>query len=151
MDATPHARDGKLSGQCLCGAVRIEIDGTHVAAVGACHCQMCQRWTGALFATFDAEDAAVTVSGEVARYRSSALSERAFCPVCGSNLWMRDHEEGANYELMPGLFREAAGFPLKSEIYIDQAPAYVRLAGDHPRHTAAEYAARNATVEGDAP
>jgi hypothetical protein len=112
---------------------------------------MCQRWTGALFATFDATEQAVTVSGEVARYRSSALSERAFCPVCGSNLWMRDHEKGASYELMPGLFREAAGFPLKSEIYIDQAPAHVRLAGDHPRHTAAEYAARNATVEGDAP
>ncbi len=149
-ESKEYLRRGTLTGHCLCGAVRIDVEGEHEAAVGVCHCHMCQTWSGLLFGTFDAAAGAVTVSGEVTRYRSSALSERAFCPVCGSNLWMRNHAEGASYELMPGLFRGAAGFPLRSEIYVDQAPAHVRLAGDHPRLTAAEYAARNATVEGDA-
>ena len=45
----------------------------------------------------------------VARFRSSGFAERAFCPVCGSHLWMRNTGADAEaYELMPGLFD--AGF-----------------------------------------
>ena len=152
MDLSQYEREGRLHGRCLCGDVTIEIDGGHVAAVGACHCFICQQWSGALYATFDARADAVTVTGEVARFRSSDHAERAFCPTCGAHLWYRNvMREAAAYELMAGLFREAAGFPLVSEIYVDQAPAYVSLAGDHPRKTAAEYEARTTSVEGDDP
>jgi hypothetical protein len=40
------SQTGRLSGACLCGAVHIAIDGHYVAAVGACHCSMCQRSAG---------------------------------------------------------------------------------------------------------
>ena len=136
------ARD--LTGNCLCGAVTITVAGAHDPRIGACHCRMCQRWSGGLFLNFAAEAEAVSVSGEVTRYASSAFAERAFCPRCGSHLWMRDTDrEGATFDLMPGLFDAAAGWPLRSEIYIDRAMACVSLGGDHDRKTEAEYEAKN--------
>lgn len=142
-----------LSGRCLCGAVTIVVtESDH--AIGACHCRMCQRWSGAVFAAFDAPAHAVTVTGEVRRYRSSAFAERAFCPACGSHLWFSDVEEGgtpSTYELMPGLFDEALSWPLRSEVYADRAMASMRLAGEHRRRTRAEYEAGDKFVEGDAP
>ncbi|WP_138935697.1 GFA family protein [Roseovarius arcticus] len=141
----------KLEGRCLCGAVQITVSGAHDTGVAVCHCYRCQRWSGALYATFNAPSTSVVVTGPVTRYSASPLAERAFCGTCGSNLWLRDHEEGAKFELMAGLFKGASKFPLISEIYIDQAPAYAPLTGDHPRKTAAEYEAHNPAVQGDTP
>jgi len=146
----PYRRTGRLEGQCLCGSVTIKVDGDHVAALGACHCLMCQRWTGTVFMAFEAAAGSVSVTGPAVTHQTSGFAERAFCSTCGSALWLRNLGDGADYELMPGLFPDAAAFPLVSEIYIDRAPAYVPLAGDHPRKTRALYEARNLFVEGDA-
>lgn len=137
-----------ITGQCLCGAVTVTV-AHHGGFTGACHCRMCQRWSGALYVSFPAPAAGVTISGKVARYQSSTFSERAFCPVCGSHLWMRDTgADDADYELMPGLFDTARTIPLKSEIYTDRALPGLALAGDHSRATRAEYEAKNPHVEG---
>ena len=141
-----------LAGHCLCGAVTITVAGQHDPRVGACHCRMCQRWSGGLFLCFTAEASAVTVTGEVARYRSSSFAERAFCSRCGSHLWFNDVETDGkprSYELMPGLFDAARSWPLRSEIYVDRAMTCVQLAGDHRRKSRAEYEAENPFIEGD--
>jgi hypothetical protein len=137
-----------LEGHCLCGAVTVLVP-EGPGWVGACHCRMCQRWSGGLFLCFPADG--VTVDGPVARHASSAFAERAFCSVCGSHLWMRngDYPEG-HYELMPGLFDAAHDWPLRSEVYADCAMASVRLTGDHRRATRADYELKNPHVQGDA-
>jgi len=141
---------GPIEGHCLCGAVSIRVAHTDDARPGVCHCRLCQRWSGALFACFAVPADAVSVAGEIARYASSSFAERAFCPTCGSHLWMRDTKEpGDDYELMPGLFDAARDWPLRSEIYSDRALASVPLAGDHPRATRAEFEAEYPFVEGD--
>ncbi|MFN7595280.1 MAG: GFA family protein [Cereibacter sp.] len=140
----------QLAGHCLCGAVTVRVAGPHDPRPGACHCRMCQRWSGGLFLCFSADAAGVTVDGPVTSYASSDFAERAFCPVCGSHLWMRDNT-GATYDLMPGLFDEARDQPLRSEVYADRAMASVRLQGDHRRATQAEYEQKNQHVAGVAP
>lgn len=138
-----------MDGHCLCGAVKVTV-AHHGGFTGACHCRMCQRWSGALFVCFNAPADAVTVTGEVARYQSTDFAERAFCPRCGSHLWMRD-TGGDSYDLMPGLFDAARAIPLTSEIYTDRALPGLALAGDHRRATRAEYEAKNPHLEGDMP
>ncbi len=145
-----NQRSGYLEGHCLCGQVTIRVDGLHDPSPGACHCRMCQRWTGGLFLCFFAEESAVSVAGQVTRFASSAFAERAFCPACGTHLWMRDvTEDNPGYDLMPGLFDAAQAWPMRSEIYSDMAMHAIRLAGDHPRLTRAEYEAKNPHIEGD--
>jgi hypothetical protein len=139
-----------MDGHCLCGAVTIEVAGAHDPRPGACHCRMCQRWSGGLFLCFNADAAGVAVTGPVRRYASSSFAERAFCSVCGSHLWMRNGNDGA-YDLMPGLFDAVLTEPLRSEVYVDRAMASVRLAGDHPTATQAVYEQKNKFVEEHAP
>ncbi|MGB3408776.1 MAG: GFA family protein [Jannaschia sp.] len=145
-----------MQGACLCGAVRIAVSGAYVAAVGACHCRLCRTWSGTSFAGFEASAAAVTVTGAVTEFRSSPFATRAFCPVCGSHLWLRNDGPDSDYEFVPGAFPAAAEFPLISEIYVDVAARHARLAGDHATGTRAAYEATNPfvanslTSEGDA-
>jgi hypothetical protein len=141
-----------IFGHCLCGAVTIRVAGGHDPRPGACHCRMCQRWSGGVFLCFEADAAGVAVEGPVTRFASSDFAERAFCTVCGSHLWLRDTgPDDTTYEFMPGLFDEARDWPLRSEVYADRAMASVRLAGDHPRATQAEYETKNQFVPGDTP
>ena len=141
-----------LTGHCLCGAVTIGVAGVHDPRAGACHCRMCQRWSGGLFLCFNADATGVTVVGPVTRHTSSTFAERAFCSVCGSHLWFRNTgPESTTYELMPGLFDDARDWPLRSEIYIDRAMTSAKLAGDHPRATQAEYEQKNSFVAGNSP
>ena len=141
-----------LSGHCLCVAVAITVAGKHDPRVGACHCRMCPRWSGGLFLCSQADASAVSVQGEVTRYRSSAFAERAFCPRCGSHLWFNDVGEGgqpSRYELVPGMFDTARSWPLRSEIDVDRAMASVFLPGEHRCKTRAEYEAGNPFVGSD--
>ncbi len=142
---------GAITGHCLCGAVSIAVAGAHDPRPGACHCRMCQRWSGGLFLCFNADAAGVTVTGPVARYASSDFAERAFCSVCGSHLWMRNTgTEDNSYDLMPGLFDKAHDWPLRSEVYVDCAMASVQLAGEHRHATQDEYEEKNPFVRGGA-
>lgn len=140
----------QMTGHCLCGAVTVRVAGGHDPRPGACHCRMCQRWSGGLFLCFNADADGVAIDGPITRHASSDFAERAFCSVCGSHLWMRDRT-GNSYDLMPGLFDEARDWPLRSEVYADRAMASVRLEGDHRRATRAEYENKNQYVTGDAP
>lgn len=141
-----------ITGHCLCGAVSITVAGAHDPRPGACHCRMCQRWSGGLFLCFNADAAGVTVDGPVTRFASSDFAERAFCSVCGSHLWMRNTSPALGaYDLMPGLFDAELTQPLRSEVYADCAMTSVQLAGDHRRATQAEYEKKNQFVQGDAP
>ncbi|NKB29076.1 MAG: GFA family protein [Rhodobacteraceae bacterium] len=137
-----------IQGHCLCGAVTIRVAGHHDPRPGACHCRMCQRWSGGLFLCFEADAGGVTIEGPVTHYASSEFAERAFCSTCGSHLWMRDLN-ASSYELMPGLFDAVLDAPLRSEVYVDRAMASVQLTGDHPTATAEVYEAKNAHVEGE--
>jgi len=139
-----------MTGRCLCGAVTVRVAGPHDPRPGACHCRMCQRWSGGLFLCFNADAGGVTVDGPVTSFASSDFAERAFCSVCGSHLWMRD-STGKTYDLMLGLFDEARDWPLRSDVYADRAMASMRLQGDHRRATKAEYEQKNQYVAGDAP
>lgn len=90
----------QMTGHCLCGAVTVRVAGGHDPRPGACHCRMCQRWSGGLFLCFNADADGVAVDGPIARHASSDFAERAFCSVCGSHLWMRDRTANT-YDLMP--------------------------------------------------
>ena len=136
-----------IHGQCLCGAVKITVNDPP-GWVGVCHCDMCKRWSGAVFACFPASD--VIVEGEIATFSSSPASTRSFCPKCGSHLFMRD-ESDTRYDLMPGLFDATRDWPLRSEIYTDRALCWAHFTGPHKRATQEEYEAKYPSPLGDKP
>lgn len=79
-----------VTGGCQCGAVRYRatamLDNAHL-----CHCRMCQKATGGLFAALVAapNDALSWTRGTPATFRSSAHVDRGFCAACGTPLFYR--------------------------------------------------------------
>ena len=76
-----------IPGSCLCGEVRYEVSGPF-SMMGHCHCSICRKHHGAMFATFVAVPGANFrwLAGEksVRSYESSPGGSRSFCRVCGS-------------------------------------------------------------------
>jgi hypothetical protein len=76
-----------LSGSCLCGKIKYEINGALFEALN-CHCSMCRRAHGAAFrsrARVRADDFR-WIAGEdlLTFYESSPGNYRGFCRICGS-------------------------------------------------------------------
>lgn len=124
------------TGQCLCGAVRFDAQDVD-DNFGACHCEMCQRWSGGLFITTSSDKVLFQGDEHLTRYRSSAWAERGFCNVCGSNLFYRLLNR-ESYEMCVGSFDDKTDFILTSEIFIDRKPDGFALQGEHDRLTEAE-------------
>ena len=83
-------RQPALTGGCQCGAVRYALYSAPISA-DICHCRMCQRALGNVFAAFAGvglDDFAWT-RGVPASYRSSSIVERGFCGHCGTPLSFR--------------------------------------------------------------
>ncbi|WP_299685331.1 GFA family protein [uncultured Tateyamaria sp.] len=73
-----------MTGGCQCGAVRFSIGAPGPASI--CHCRMCQKAFGNLFATLiEARDVTWT-RGAPSIFRSSDRNWRGFCKDCGTPL-----------------------------------------------------------------
>ncbi|MCL6286040.1 GFA family protein [Ruegeria sp. 2012CJ41-6] len=129
----------QLQGQCMCGAVTVTAT-PGKPALGACHCDMCRRWTSSMLITVPAEPG-YTAEGPVRTYASSNWAERAFCGTCGSALWYRITAPGDMHgqtQMAAGLFDNAANGALKLELFIDRKPQGYAFAGDRRQMTEAE-------------
>lgn len=85
-----------MTGGCMCGATRYEIDAP-LEMAGYCHCTRCQRRTGggAAISALTAPGSLRVVRGEenVESWRPDEGFEKAFCSVCGSGLYSRNPNE----------------------------------------------------------
>lgn len=78
------------TGRCLCGNITYELEGD-LMATAVCHCEHCQRQSGAAFSTnLIAQADQLTVSGDMATYEDRGRTgdavyvRRRFCGDCGS-------------------------------------------------------------------
>ncbi len=136
VHSEPARISGKLTGECLCGKVTIELESAH-GEIDVCHCSMCQQWTGSMYAGIESN--AFTIAGEenIATFQSSDWAERAFCKTCGSNLWYRFKPTGSR-TFLAGMFDLPSGLPIKHQIFVDEKPDWYDLAQDSPMKTGPE-------------
>jgi hypothetical protein len=96
----------KLSGGCLCGAVRYECNAEPLG-MAICHCTHCQKVSGSAFSVNIVVPApSVTWQGQSASYADTGESgkplSRKFCRSCGSSL-------ATETEALPGAIIIKAG------------------------------------------
>jgi hypothetical protein len=127
----------EVSGHCLCGAVRFAATAkSH--NVSACHCSMCNRWSGGISLFLELIGAPRFEGAEnIAIYRSSEWGERGFCKVCGSSLFWKLVGED-RYTLSTGTLDDQSKLHLATEIFIDDKPAYYAFANDTVKQTGEE-------------
>ncbi|KAH8162164.1 hypothetical protein CIB48_g6099 [Xylaria polymorpha] len=83
------------TGSCLCGSVKVAIQGTPVST-NICHCTSCQKFSGAAYAslaafktsdiTYSASEPSIIKTYDDATPESGRIVKRLFCGRCGSPL-----------------------------------------------------------------
>jgi hypothetical protein len=79
-----------MTGSCLCGAVRFEVDGDF-DRISQCHCTSCKKLSGGVGTVNGrARTNAIRIleGADVVRtYQPEEGSAKTFCSLCGSNLF----------------------------------------------------------------
>lgn len=123
--------DGEIAGGCQCGAVRYRVTGALTEA-GVCHCRMCQRAAGNVFAPL-VKATGVVWEGEPSRWASSNIAWRGFCARCGTPLFLRDFDCPADeFELMIGTLDDPDIAPPDHHVGIESKVAWLKLADGLP-------------------
>jgi hypothetical protein len=100
---------------CHCGQLRLKLSGDP-RLVSSCHCQACQRRTGALFGatSFFARSQLVSTTGENRAFRRQGDSGNwlvfHFCPACGSNVFWETEGVPEKISIAVGSFADPS-FP----------------------------------------
>ncbi len=127
----------KLSGSCLCGAVRYTCTAQPVYSVN-CHCRDCQKSTGSGYAPIILLPmSAVTVTGDVTYYASTGESghsvKRGFCPTCGSQLFGQPAVMPGMLGIKAATLDEPAHYQPQADMYADSAQSWDTMAPHLPK------------------
>jgi hypothetical protein len=119
----------KLTGKCLCGAVRYSFEGTPTTVV-LCHCRDCQRASGSLFHYgVMVPEEGFRIEGELRSFASKSDAgrtiSREFCPVCGSGVLNRLEVAPKRVVLRAGTLDDALTVKPVFEIYTRSRPAWL--------------------------
>ena len=137
----------KLTGGCLCAAVRYEAVGKPLQ-VAHCHCERCRRSTGAAFATgvcFPVE--AVTWVQQIpTRYQSSGNFSRLFCSNCGSSV-AQHNQDTATMWLLVGTLDHPESVTPELHIFTQEQLSWAKLDNGLPCHPT--FAPTSKRKEGD--
>jgi hypothetical protein len=80
------------TGGCACGAIRYEVSGEPIVMVD-CQCRQCQRTSGGGHTSnMTFRGAVIKLTGEASRWETvgdgGTRKSSAFCPTCGSPVYM---------------------------------------------------------------
>jgi hypothetical protein len=121
-----------LTGGCLCGGVRFELDEAPQSA-SYCHCTRCQRRTGTAASAQARVPAAAlrVVQGEelVREWAPPDGWPKCFCSACGSALWSRD-PGGAIFGVRLGAFDSDPEVRPAYRQYVAYAAAWEEIPDD---------------------
>lgn len=126
-----EAREAIATGGCQCGAVRYAL---YVSPQNAhvCHCRMCQRATGGLFAALAGAPKAdfAWTKGEPAVFASSNLATRAYCRACGTPLSFSYNLPEARFYVTMGSLDTPEQFPIVMQYGTESRLPWVKFCED---------------------
>jgi hypothetical protein len=110
------------------------LDNAHL-----CHCRMCQKAVGGLFAALVAapNDALAFTRGSPATFRSSDRVERGFCAACGTPLFFREEGSGRT-NLTMGSLDHPSAFPPKAQTGVEARVPWWRDLNDRAPNETSE-------------
>lgn len=128
-----------VSGGCQCGAVRyamhVEPQNAHI-----CHCRMCRRATGGLFAALAGapKDKLEWTKGKLKFFASSNLAERGFCADCGTPLTFGFHDPEARIYVTIGSLDDPERAPLTYQYGVEGKLSFVDICENLPKERTGE-------------
>ena len=118
----------RLTGGCLCGALRYEARGEPQYA-GLCYCSDCCKASGSAFIAFMGfPSSTVTFAGETRQFRSKSArggdAVRNFCAVCGSLVFGGIVGQDLSHTVYAGSLDDLSRFQPKMAIFAANRPVW---------------------------
>jgi hypothetical protein len=124
-----------VSGGCLCGAVRYEIDG-RISPIALCHCSKCRKANGSAFhsGALCRKTRFRWVSGEdsICTYRTPSGYTTRFCRSCGSPV-PSFQDPGEYVVLHAGALDQDPGSRPIHHFFVGSKAPWYEITGDLPR------------------
>lgn len=126
-----------LTGGCQCGAVRYRIE-SGVSHNHFCHCRMCQKATGGVFAALaGAPKSKVVFEGPLSIFESSTVADRGFCAACGTPLTFA-YKDSDWMNVTIGSLDDPEAAPLEMHWGAEGRIGWLELGDDKPMHVTGE-------------
>ena len=127
----------EITGGCQCGAVRYAL--ARVPDTEFCHCRMCQRAVGNVFAALSmvSKDELRWTRGEPAFYASSSAAKRGFCRDCGTPLTFA-YDERPRIEVTTGSLDDPEIAPVREHFGIESRLSWLQVNEGLPEHRTGE-------------
>ncbi|MEO8018759.1 MAG: GFA family protein [Pseudomonadota bacterium] len=128
----------RVEGRCVCGAVHWSYDAP-LTIMGHCHCSICRKHHGTLFATFVAGPLSTFHwrggTEKIGTWESSSQGRRSFCSVCGSKVPVVI--QASQLVFMPaGALEGELGIRPQMHLFVGSKPPWHMLTDSLPRHDA---------------
>ena len=125
-----------LSGACLCGGVRFEVDPPFIRA-GHCHCSRFMKHSctfGLTQARVKREQFHLLQGADLIRvYGRGQGAVKAFCTVCGSSLFGGTWPDGAQVSIRMGAFDTDPGIRPQFHTYVASRAPWDEIADNLPQ------------------
>ena len=128
----------RIEGRCLCGVVHWSYDAP-LTTMLYCHCSVCRKHHGTLFATFVAGPLSTfrwrAGTEKISTWESSPLGRRSFCSSCGSKVPVVGN--GSQMVFMPaGTLEGELGIRPQMHRFVGSKPTWHILTDGLPQHDA---------------
>jgi hypothetical protein len=123
-----------ITGGCQCGAVRYALQVDRLEKPHVCHCRMCQKATGGVFAALAgcAKPDIAWTKGEPTIFASSNLATRGFCHDCGTPLSFTYNAPEARFYVTIGSLDEPELAAIEIQFGLESKLSWVRFCEDVP-------------------
>lgn len=128
-----------VTGHCQCGAVAYRVDAPP-HDIYHCHCSMCRRCHGTVFATYALvpKDKLTILKGadNLSTYDSSKGVHRQFCKTCGCQMFITDEGKPELRWYMPGTADNHPGHEVADEkhIFVGSKLPWYRIQDNLPQY-----------------
>ena len=125
----------KLSGGCLCGGVRYQIDG-ECRDIICCHCENCRRTHGhvAAYTALQQSDLTLLAAETLQWYHdASPNTYRGFCDRCGASLFWDARDGRDRISVAAGSLDDSAGLKVIGHVFVAEAGNYYKIDDGLPR------------------
>lgn len=125
-----------IEGKCRCGAVRYAIEADTLPPSYACHCHICQRYSGSAFSQqVIVAEGQLTVSGPIETFETvtdGRTSVQRFCATCHTRLYNTNSRRPDVAVVRAGTLDRSEELACVAHIYTDFRQRWFDLPEDVP-------------------
>lgn len=132
-ETSPEPLD-HLTGRCMCGKVKFEVDGALLGAA-RCYCKRCQRRTGTAFSQTGLTQPGtfrITEGEEHLKMYEPGDGgwNKGFCGECGGQLLTRNDENPDLLAVRMGALDQDPQVPVRAHQFVKYAPPWYEIPDD---------------------